>query len=334
MKRISIREVATHAGVSPSTVSRVLNGHDANHMRPETKDRIVAAIKELNYTPVKAAQRLRRQRTHALGILVPDITNLYFALLTRGVESVAFDREFTTLICDSNHNPKREVRYLDMLLSEDVEGVLYVPVGRPDRATVRRLLAHGVQMMLVDRRAPDLPAVEADNRRASRGLAEHILELGYRRLAYVAGPTDVSTAEDRLDGFRDALAAARMEPADVQRGGFTFESGYECATRILDGDGADVIVAANDLMAFGVLRAIEERGLSVPRDLGVAGFDHIPHIPYATFMHPELTTVEVPVHEMGREAARRLLDGGCDGVHVPTKLIRGGTCRQQERSHG
>jgi LacI family transcriptional regulator len=165
-------------------------------------------------------------------------------------------------------------------------------------------------------------------------MAEHILELGYRRLAYVAGPTDVSTAEDRLDGFRDALAAARMEPADVQRGGFTFESGYECATRILDGDGADVIVAANDLMAFGVLRAIEERGLSVPRDLGVAGFDHIPHIPYATFMHPELTTVEVPVHEMGREAARRLLDGGCDGVHVPTKLIRGGTCRQQERSHG
>jgi LacI family transcriptional regulator len=297
--RATIREVAEHAGVAPCTVSRVLNDHDADHMRPETKERVLAAIRALDYTPVKAAQRLRRQRTHVLGILVPDITNLYFALLTRGVESLAFERGYTTLICDSSHEPEREARYLEMLLAEDVEGVLLVPTGRPD------------------------------NRSASQRLGEHLLRLGYARIAYVAGPAEVSTAEDRLRGFRDALRHAGKKLASLRLGTFTFESGFQCARAILQHEEVDAIVAGNDLMAFGVLRAAEEEGLSVPGDLGVAGFDHVPHVPYATFLRPELTTVEVPVHEMGREAARRLLDGGDGSLRLTTTFVPGGTCIAQ-----
>jgi len=327
--RATIREVAEHAGVAPCTVSRVLNDHDADHMRPETKERVLAAIRALDYTPVKAAQRLRRQRTHVLGILVPDITNLYFALLTRGVESVAFERGYTALICDSNHEPEREARYLDMLLAEDVEGVLLVPTGRPDARAMQRLADRGVRVILADRRLNGFPVVEADNRAASQQLGEHLLGLGYARIAYVAGPADVSTAEDRLSGFCDALRHAGKKLASLRLGTFTFESGFQCAREILQREQVDAIVAGNDLMAFGVLRAAEEEGLSVPGDLGVAGFDHVPHVPYATFLRPELTTVEVPVHEMGREAARRLLDGGDGSLRLPTTLVPGGTCIAQ-----
>ena len=330
--RATIREVAEHAGVAPCTVSRVLNGHDAEHMRPETKERILASIRELDYTPVKAAQRLRRQRTHALGILVPDITNLYFALLIRGVESVAFEHGFTSLICDSSHDGRRESRYLEMLLAEDAEGVLLVPSGRVDVSALRRLVGRGVRIMLVDRRIEGFPVVEANNRGASRALAEHLLGLGYRHMAYISGPADVSTAQDRLHGFRDALDAAGRGLVTTERGAFTFESGFDAARRVLRRDKVDAIVAANDLMAFGVLRAIEEEGLSVPRDIGVAGFDHVPHVPYATFLRPELTTVDVPVHEMGREAARRLLDGVDESLQLVTHLVPGGTCVARRRT--
>lgn len=330
--RATIREVAEHAGVAPCTVSRVLNGHDAEHMRPETKERVLASMRALDYTPVKAAQRLRRQRTHALGILVPDIANLYFALLIRGVESVAFERGFTSLICDSSQDARREARYLEMLLAEDVEGVLLVPSGRADVRAMERFVARGVRVMLVDRRADGLPVVEADNRGASRALGEHLLRLGYRRIAYISGPADVSTAEDRLRGFREALDEAGIGLAATERGAFTFESGFDAARRVLRRGGVDAIVAANDLMAFGVLRAVEEQGLSVPADVGVAGFDHVPHVPYATFLRPELTTVEVPVHEMGREAARRLLDGVHDSLQLATHLIVGGTCEARRRA--
>jgi LacI family transcriptional regulator len=330
-QRATIREVAAYAGVSPSTVSRVLNERVENHMRPETKERVLDAIRVLNYTPVKAAQTLRRQRTRTLGVLIPDIANLYFALLTRGVESVAFERGFTTLICDSNCQKERESRYLDIFLAEGVEGILFVPVGLPDERMLRRLMDQGINIVVVDRRLPDLPTVEAENREASRELAEHILGLGYRRIGYIAGPADVSTSQDRLAGFLDALRAEGIEPAVVQRGDFTFEAGFDCALRILEEVDVEAIVAANDLMAFGVLRAAEDRGRPVPKDLGVAGFDHVPHVPYATFMHPELTTVEVPVREMGSEAVRLLLEGTRDSMRMATRLIRGGTCRELGR---
>ena len=288
---------------------------------------MLEAIEELEYTPVKAAQTLRRARTKTLGVVVPDIANLYFALLIRGIESVALEKGFTTLICDSNHSEQRESQYLDMLLAEDVEGVLIAPVGTPDEERLSRLAAHGIHLVAADRRIPGLPAVEVHNHRASYELAKHILRLGYRRIAYVAGPSVVSSSRDRLEGFREALESEGLELVALRYGDFTFESGYASARRILGEQNVEAIAAANDMMAFGVLRAAEEQGKSVPRDLGVAGFDHVPHVPYATFMHAELTTVEIPIHELGRAAALQLLGGGKTTHRVEARLVRGGTCR-------
>ncbi|TFH10901.1 MAG: LacI family transcriptional regulator [Candidatus Atribacteria bacterium] len=328
-KRSDIRDVAARAGVSLSTVSRVLNDRTENHMRPETREKVLKAIRDLNYAPVKAAQTLRRLRTKMLGIVVPDITNLYFTLLARGIESIAFEQGFTTLICDSNHQSERETQYLDMLRSEDVEGIIFVPVGKADGNSLDAILDQGIRVVLVDRRIPNLPTVEVDNYAASFGLAEYVLNLGYRKVAYIAGPEDVSTGEDRLAGLSDALASKGLTPVAICRGDFTFESGYSCALSVLSETGVDAILAANDLMAFGALRAAEELKKSVPKDLGVAGFDHVPHVPYATFMHPELTTVEVPIYELGQKAALLLIDEKDESIKLPTKLIRGGTCREQ-----
>ena len=321
---MTIRDVAARAGVSVSTVSRVLNGRDEKHMRPETKARVLRAIEELEYTPVKAARSLRRQRTQVIGVLLPDISNPFFSLLARGVESVAFERGYSTLICDSNHSVEKESRYLDILLAEGVEGIIFVPVGRPDMNRIERLLRNGIRVVAADRRVEGLPTVEADNRGGSRELTEYVLSLGYRRIAYIAGPKEVSTAQDRLLGFYDAMEAAGLKPVTVRHGNFTYESGYEQTQKILRTYEVDAIMAGNDLIAIGAIQAAEDLDLRVPENLAVTGFDHTPLL---TFVRPQLTTVEVPAFRLGQEAIRGIKIEEQPYPKIPVKLIIGGsTC--------
>ncbi len=325
-KQATIREVAVRAGVSPSTVSRVLNGLDADHMRPETKDRVLLAIEELDYTPVKAAQTLRRQRTQVIGILVPDISNSFFSRIVRGVGSVAFEKGFSTLVCDSNHSVEKESHYLDILLAEGVEGIVFIPVGRPDMERVDRLLRQGINIVVADRRVEGLPTVGADNQGGSCELTKHLLRLGYHRIAYIAGPQEVSTAQDRLDGFRQTMTTANLSPVVVCHGKFTYESGYEHAQKILKEHHVDAIMAGNDLIAIGVIQAAEDMGLNLPEDLGVTGFDHTPLL---ALVRPKLTTVKVPAYRFGEEVSRQLFDGKGEDITLPVKLIPGATCQQQ-----
>lgn len=326
MDRATIEDVAKRAGVSPSTVSRVLNGTDANHMRPETKDRVLQAMEELDYTPVKAARALRRQRTQAIAVLLPDISNPFFSLLARGVESVAFEEGFSTLICDSNHSVEKESRYLDILLFEGVEGIVFTPVGVPDMARIERLLRRGVRIVVADRRVEGLPTVEADNRGGSRELTEYVIGLGYRRIAYLAGPAEVSTAQDRLLGFQEAMEAAGLKPVTVRHGEFTYESGYQLAKAVLKAEKVDAIMCGNDLMAIGAIRAAEDLGLRVPDDLGVTGFDHVP---WSDLVRPKLTSVEIPAYILGQEAIRRLLDGSIRAYLSAVQIALGATCAQR-----
>ena len=325
-KKATIREVAARAGVSPSTVSRVLNGHGADHMRLETKERVLLAIEELDYVPVKAAQTLRRQHTRVIGILLPDISNSFFSCIVRGIGAVAFERGFSTLICDSNHSLEKESGYLDVLLAEGVEGIVFIPVGRPDMKRIDRLLRQGIKIVVADRRVDGLPTVEADNRGGSYELTEHLFQLGYRRIAYIAGPQEVSTAQDRLAGFYDALAQASVEPVVVRHGKFTYESGCEHAQEILVNHQVDAIMTGNDLIAIGAIQAAEDLGLRVPEDLGVTGFDHTPLL---ALVRPKLTTVEVPAHQLGEEVARQLLEGKEKDLSLQVKLISGGTSRKR-----
>ncbi|MFO8034647.1 MAG: LacI family DNA-binding transcriptional regulator, partial [Candidatus Bipolaricaulota bacterium] len=293
-------------------------------MTLETKARVLKAIEELDYTPVKAARVLRRQRTQLIGVLLPDISNPFFSLMARGVEGAAFEEGYSTLICDSNHSVEKEARYLELLLAEGVEGVVFVPVGRPDRARIERLLKRGIRIVAADRRAEGLPSVQADNIGGSRAVTRHVLHLGYGRIAYIAGPPGVSTADDRLRGFSEVMASAGLEAVATLRGDYTYESGYELGLQVLrDDEAVDAILCGNDLMAIGALQAARIAGRLVPSSLGVAGFDHIPLF---GLLQPALTTVETPVKRLGQVAAESLLRGAEGGKTLPVSVVKGNTC--------
>jgi len=327
-KKVTIREVAARAGVSVTTVSRVLNGDGGEHMRPETRARVLAAIEELDYVPVRVAQRLRKQKTQVIAILLPDISNPFFSLLARGVGAVAFEEGYSTLICDSNHSIEKESRYLDILLAEGAEGIVFVPVGQPDAERIQRLLRRGIKIVVADRRVEGLPGVEADNRGGSRELTKYVLSLGYRKIAYIAGPKEVSTAQDRLVGFQEAMKEANLKPVGLWYGNFTYESGYEQVQSILRSHKVDAIMCGNDLMAIGAIRALQDHKIHVPKEIGVTGFDNIPFVSLA---QPILTTVKIPVYEMGTYSAEMLLRPYMEETEqnmkrIKGELIVGGSC--------
>ncbi len=303
-EKTTIRDVAALAGVSPSTVSRVLNGQSAIHMKAETRDRVLRAIDELNYTPARSAQRMRRQRCDIIGVLVPDVSNPYFSLLARGVESIAFDEGYSTLICDSNHVEDRESRYLDLLLAEQVDGIVFVPVGVPDWARINRLRDRGVRVVVADRCVEGLLGVEADNWRGSYAMTQHVIGLGHRRIAYIAGPRDVRTTQERLRGFRDAMDEASLEPVAIQHGEYTYDSGYNLAAELLKTLSIDALMGGDDLVALGAIRAAQANQIRVPAELGVTGFDAVPLL---SLVEPELTSVRIPVFDIGRESMAMLI---------------------------
>ncbi|MDD4903523.1 MAG: LacI family DNA-binding transcriptional regulator [Candidatus Bipolaricaulis sp.] len=334
-KRATISDVALLAGVSISTVSRVINHEDPSQMRDVTRDRVLDAMAALDYTPVKAARDLRRRRTHVLALLVPDISNPFFSLLARGVEAAGFRVGYSTLICDSNNSKDEERQHMSALLRQNVDGVILVPVGRPDLAGLERMERSEVPVVTADRRIPGIPHVEADNAGGSRELAKRLVALGHRQVAYLGGPEDVSTAEDRLQGFLDGLAEGGVAPVAVRRGDFTYDSGVSLGTEILRDEHPDAVVAGNDLMAIGVLHAAAAAGRRVPEDLGVAGFDDIQ---WAALVRPRLTTVRVPFLEIGQCSARALVarimsyDDAVEPTCLPVSLVIGdSTCAARAR---
>ena len=331
-KRVTIREVARKAGVSVTTVSRVLSGNGTNHMRPETEARVLATIEALDYVPIRVAQRLRKQKTQVIAILLPDISNPFFSLLARGAGAAAFEKGFSTLVCDSNHSTEKESRYLDILLAEQVEGVVFIPVGQPNMKKVNRLLHWGIRIIVADRRVNGLPSVEADNKGGSYRLTDYLLQRGYRRIAYIAGPKGVSTAQDRLRGFQKAMDKANLDPVGIWYGNFTYESGYQYTREIYDSSDVDAIMAANDLMAIGTIQAVQDQGMKVPEDIAVTGFDSVP---LAFLVRPTLTTVRIPAYEMGDYAVTMLLDSTANEKvanrttkRIAGELIVGGSCRR------
>jgi LacI family transcriptional regulator len=306
---VSIRDVAAAAGVSVATVSRVLSPATADvPMRKETRDKVERAIDQLGYRPNDLARALLQQRSSAIGLVVPDISNPYYPPLVRGVEDVASSHGYRVVLCNTDRDPAKITGYLDTLIKSRVDGIVVAGGGWaevPDRTAV--LGTYRTGLVAVGRHDTAHPSVRIDNVAASREATEHLLGLGHRRIAFLGGPVSSTTVQDRARGYRAALkVASRRGFATIVRcGEFTEESGYTMTRELLSvSRPPTALLCANDRIALGAYAAAADTARRVPDDVSVVGFDDTP---IARYVRPTLTTVAIPTYEMGRVAVRLLL---------------------------
>lgn len=327
--RATISDVAAEAGVHPSTVSRVLNGHTGTTIRPETRERVMAAADRLEYRPSTLARGLRLQRTLTLGMLVPDITNPFFPSIIKGAEDAARERGYNLILCNSEDEPEREASCLHALREHQVDGLLIASSRMADH-TIADLRDEGYPFVLLNRAtdsAGDL-AVVVDNCAAAVEVVGYLASLGHRRIGHIAGPRDTTTGVERREGY--LIGVVRHGLADepelvVEAEAFSVEAGRRALRVMLDGPARPTAVfAANDLIAIGMLQLLREAGTPVPDRLSIVGFNDIP---LAGLLQPALTTVRVPQLEMGVVGAHLLIDRleglpiGTVRVTLPTELV-------------
>jgi LacI family transcriptional regulator len=333
MKRPTQADVAHLAGVSRATVSYVISGHDSGNISTteETRKRVLQAARTLGYMPDAAAQSLRLGATKNIGVLIPDLHNPHYWQMVDGVEGEARAAGYDLLLTSASLNPDRELDCMRALLRGRVDGLvlsLTFPELLDEEA---RLLARRRCPVVVpgggDERLRDLDCVEPDYADGAVHMMERLLALGHRRIGLVHGVAQPELGSERLRAYRDVLAAAGL-PYDgdlVDRCGSTIADGYAAAGRLLErSPRPSALVVINDLLAMGVLHAIAERGLRVPDDVSVAGFDDID---MAAYLNPALTTLRVNAEEMGRAAMRLVFQRMRDPerspqrVRIPAQLI-------------
>ncbi|HUP54952.1 MAG TPA: LacI family DNA-binding transcriptional regulator [Methylomirabilota bacterium] len=304
----TIGDVARAADVSTATVSRVLAG--LGGARPETRARILEAARELGYRPSAVARSLKLRTTRTLGLIITDIENPFFPQLVRTVEDVAREHGFALLLCNATEDPDREASYLDLLVDRRVDGVVIAVSGLGARH--REWLAEPpLPVVLVNTVAPGLPhpSITSDNVDGGRQAGAHLLDLGHRRIGVLtAGPRNAA-APDRVAGVRRAfeergLGADSLTVAVGEPGVGGGEAA--CDQLLAEAPGLTAVIAYNDLMAIGAMRAIRAAGLVVPRDISVVGFDDVA---IAEYTDPPLTTIAQDIGDLGRWAVERLVEG-------------------------
>ncbi|PTS74844.1 LacI family transcriptional regulator [Stenotrophomonas sp. HMWF022] len=308
---ISINDVARVAGVSKSTVSRVLGGGPVSE---GVRGRVEAAIRQTGYHPNLQARRLRARHTGIIGLIVADIRNPFFTALIRAVEEVAYREGLRVTLCNTDEDPEREALYLQLMHEERISGLIFAPT----RTTVGRLerLALDYPTVLVDRAAPggSIDSVVLDNPAAMAGLVEHLVERGYRRIGGLFGSTS-TTAAERRDGYLAAMRAHGLEP-DYREVEPTAEAAISTVGQWLaDPSRPEALVASNSLLLMGALKAARSAGLAIPEALALAGFDNER---WTELVEPGITVIEQPVEEMGRAAMSLLLER----LHTPELPVR------------
>jgi LacI family transcriptional regulator len=303
----TLEEVARLAGVSRSTVSRVINGHP--NVSAETKARVLAAIEKLSYRPHPIARSLATKRTKLLAMLIPESVNKlfsdqFFAILLQGAVQACNIHGYQMVLALFDDPRRQEELYANLLQNGYVEGAV-VASAPPDDPVIQALRADGIPAVAVGKQ-PGLPYVDVDNYGGARMATEHLLQLGYRRIATITGPLNHLHVQDRLAGYRDALEAHGIpyDEALVVEGGFTEVGAMAALSRLLPLR-PEAIFVQSDTMAAGVLRALRSQNLRIPEDIAIVGFDDIP---LASLLDPPLTTVRQPIRLLGFMAVELLLD--------------------------
>lgn len=314
---VKISEVAEHASVSPATVSRVLNGDP--RVGEDYRRRVLQAVAELDYRPNALARNLRRQRSAVIGVVVPDIENPHFGETVRAVEDQAYAAGYRVLVCNTDENADKQRTYLETMIDERVLGVIISP-SDPQGAAIGRLLDLGIPVVAIDREVADprADAVLGENVRATRVAGELLVERGHRDIAFLAGRADVETGAERLLGYELAMRDAGL-PTRVVLGEFRLEGGQAAVGELVSGDAPPTaLIAANNLMTLGALRALRAAGLRVPEDVAIVAIDDPA---WASLVDPPLTTFAQPVRRMAADAMEMLLERVTGTRREPRRIV-------------
>jgi DNA-binding LacI/PurR family transcriptional regulator len=331
MSGVTIYQVARQAGVSPTTVSNLLNGR-SGRMLPATRRRVERAIRELGYQPNRAARQLRTGRVQVIGLIVPSVANPFWGTLAQHLEAAAVAAGYRILLCNSERDPDREGGYVEELWADGIRGIILC-TSLPSLDHLPPLADHGLAIVAFDRTAqatdpPGLVNISVDNAAGAALATRHLLDLGHRRIAFVSGALGSINRKERHRGFVDALRGAGLGPDDgiiwsgatVSRYGDrdVADLGRRAASDLLAmADPPTGIVAINDMCALGVYAGIRDAGMAVGRDVSVTGFDDIP---LAGLIHPPLSTVRQPLTEMAKVAfdqLRERLENTADDAGTP-----------------
>lgn len=305
---VTLRDVAERAGVHPGTASRALNPHTQSLVSEVTVRRVLQAAKALEYRPNPMARGLKTNRTTMVGVVVPDLSNPLFPPIVRGAEVELSRAGYTTIIADTDNDPRREADALAALRARQVDGLLIASARREDEA-IAGMFAQGLPMVLINRRSEHvpLPAVTGDDQNGIELAVRHLRDLGHSRIAHLSGPTDMSTGLSRARTFRQVTAELGGEGSPdlvVECATYSVEEGARAAHELFDRASPTAVVAGNDQIAVGAIDALRERGLRCPEDVSVVGFNDMP---FVDKLSPPLTTVRVPHADVGAEAARLLV---------------------------
>jgi LacI family transcriptional regulator len=323
----TIKEVAKEAGVSISTVSRVINGRD--RVSKSTLNKVQQAIEKLHFHPDHVARTMINKKTQTIGLIVPQLSNEFWSLMSEVIQDELWSNGYITLIC-STDNSDKENAYLRMYIDRRVDGIIYCasqedPTGM--QAQMEMLKQSGIPLVTLDKSAPGVSCVVGDHLLGSLNAVEHLIGLGYRQIAYIGGP---AVSIEREFGYRKALMMHGINANEAiihLVKGQSFADGYGALKAVLaSGESFDALFCGNDLMAFGAIKAMEEAGMSVPDDVAVVGYDDIFS---ASLFKPALTTVRQPITDIGKELVSLLIQSmeqDTDGrsarkIIVPTELI-------------
>lgn len=301
----TIKDIARHAGVSYTTVSHVLN--KTRPVSSQARERVLAAAEALAYIPSALARSLRSKTTGSIGLIIPNNTNPYFSEVARGIEDSCYAAGYSVILCNSDDDPEKQRDYLNVLLTKRCDGLIVATLTQTDGELLRKMK---VPIVLLDRAPKDMQIdlVAVDNDAGGVLAAQHLLALGRRRIACIAGPQDLDISIERVAGLRRTLGAAGLSlPASqLRHADFTSAGGYAAARALLSASELpDAIFCCNDLMAFGTLRAAAEFHIAVPLALAVVGFDDID---LARFVYPTLTSVAQNTRKLGQLTAQCLLE--------------------------
>lgn len=308
---VTIYDVAKKAGVSPSTVSRVLNKR--GNVKEETRKRVEQACQKLNYVPNANASSLRKKNTKTLALIIPDIENPFYTSVLKGFEGITGKRGYNTIVCNTDGNSTKEEDFINTILAKRIDGVAITSVSRSiDHLNL--VLNRNIPMILIDRKLNglDVDIVCGDSFQGAIKLVNHLIGLGHQKIAIITAPVHLSTSRERLEGYKTALNRANIPidnnliKIDKKSEGYSSERAYEMVKELLEQQEVPTaIFAGNNFMALGVYKALREKGLKVPEDIAVVCFDDMNFI-YQ--IDPFFTTVVQPAYTMGKMAAEILLN--------------------------